>query len=351
MDRVARVRKKMQQASLDAALFYKPENLYYLSGFTGSSGYVLITPTDKYFLTDFRYYSQVREQAPDFELVPLDYHNPIRLRLGELSSGVLGFEEEHMIVETYHEFKAEYKGELRPMGRFIEDLRMIKDEQEVATMQRAQDIADETYKEILEIVSAGMSELDLAQEMYLRMQRKGAQGTSFDTIVASGIRGSLPHGVASDKIMQRGELVTLDFGCIYNGYCSDMTRTFALGRADERQKEIYDIVLEAQLAALKVIAPGVSTKLVDKAARDVIAGYGYAEYFGHGLGHSLGLEVHENPRFSPLSDVPLEVGMVMTVEPGIYLEDFGGVRIEDAVVITEDGYHNMTRSPKELIEI
>ncbi len=351
MDRITRVRKKMQQASLDAVLFYKPENLFYLSGFTGTTGYVLITPSDKYFLTDFRYFSQVKEQAPEFELVPLDYAHPVRSRIEELTRGILGFEEEHMIVEMYDELKETYEGELQPMRRFIEELRMMKDEQELITMQKAQDIADETYMEILEIVSAGMTEEDLAQEIYLRMRRKGASRNSFETIVASGVRGALPHGVASGKVMQRGELVTIDFGCVYEGYCSDMTRTFALGRADDHQREIYNIVLEAQLAAMEVIKPGVSTQVVDKTARDIIAGYGYAENFGHGLGHAVGLEIHENPRFSPLCDVPLKVGMVMTNEPGIYIDDFGGVRIEDTVVVTEDGYRNLTHSPKELIEV
>lgn len=351
MDRIKNVREKMQGAGLDAALFYKPENVFYLSGFTGSSGYLLVTPDSRYLLTDFRYFAQAREQAADFELVPLEHQKPLRKRLGELTRGSLGFEEEHMIVETYNDIQEAYSGELVPMKRFIEDLRMIKDASEIKLMQRAQDIADETYMEILDVVCAGMSEEDLAQEILLRLRRKGASGTSFDTIVASGVRGALPHGVASEKVLQKGELITIDFGCKYQGYCSDMTRTFALGKADEKQKEIYSIVLEAQLAAGKVIRPGVSTKAVDKVARDIITRHGYAEHFGHGLGHSLGLEIHENPRFSPLCDVPLQTGMVMTNEPGIYIDGFGGVRIEDSVVVTDNGCRVLARSPKELIEV
>jgi Xaa-Pro aminopeptidase len=351
MDRLTRVRRKMKEASLDAALFYKPENLFYLSGFTGSSGFLLITPSQSYILTDFRYFSQVKEQSPDFELAALDDSHTLYDLISRLTKGSLGIEEEHMSVEFYEKLKAVFPGEMLPMKQFIEDLRMIKDEKELLLMQRAQDIADETYLEILDIVSAGMTEEDLSQEIYLRLRKKGASGTSFETIVASGVRGALPHGIASDKIMQRGELVTIDFGCIYKGYCSDMTRTFALGRADDQQREIYEIVLEAQLAAMDVIKPGVSTQVVDKTARDIIAGYGYAQNFGHGLGHSLGIAIHENPRFSPMCDIALEPGMVMTNEPGIYIEDFGGVRIEDSLVVTEDGHRIMARSPKELIEV
>ena len=183
------------------------------------------------------------------------------------------------------------------------------------------------------------------------MRDAGAEGTSFDTIAASGIHSSMPHAVPTDKVLEEGDFLTMDFGCLVNGYCSDMTRTIVYGRADEKQKEIYDVVLQAQMTALQAIKPGMTGKEVDAIARDVIKVAGYGDCFGHSLGHSVGLEIHETPCFSPREESVIEPGMVITVEPGIYVEGFGGVRIEDVVVITENGCENITHSPKERMEI
>ena len=191
----------------------------------------------------------------------------------------------------------------------------------------------------------------MAAHIEFYMRDAGAEGTSFDTIAASGIHSSMPHAVPTDKVLEEGDFLTMDFGCLVNGYCSDMTRTIVYGRADEKQKEIYDVVLQAQMAALQAIKPGMTGKEVDAIARDVIKEAGYGDCFGHSLGHSVGLEIHETPCFSPREESVIEPGMVITVEPGIYVEGFGGVRIEDVVVITEDGCENITHSPKERMEI
>ena len=196
-----------------------------------------------------------------------------------------------------------------------------------------------------------VTEKQVAAHIEFYMRDAGAEGTSFDTIAASGIHSSMPHAVPTDKVLEEGDFLTMDFGCLVNGYCSDMTRTIVYGRADEKQKEIYDVVLQAQMAALHAIKPGMTGKEVDAIARDVIKEAGYGDCFGHSLGHSVGLEIHETPCFSPREESVIELGMVITVEPGIYVEGFGGVRIEDVVVITENGCENITHSPKERMEI
>ena len=218
-------------------------------------------------------------------------------------------------------------------------------------MRQAAAIADKGFLHVLDIVKPGMTEKELALELEFFMRKQGASGLSFTTIVASGIRSSMPHGVASDKVIEKNDMLTLDFGCMYNGYCSDMTRTFVVGTADERQKELYNIVLETQLKVLEAIKPGAHCKEIDALSREIIGGYGYGEFYGHGLGHGVGLEIHELPVLNGTSEFVLEENMVVTDEPGIYLPDFGGVRIEDTVLVTKDGYDLISRSTKEFIEI
>jgi len=212
-------------------------------------------------------------------------------------------------------------------------------------------IADKAFNRICKLIKPGITERDIALELEFYMKKLGATSTSFTSIVASGERSALPHGTATDKKIKEGEFLTLDFGCVYNGYCSDMTRTVVIGKANERQREIYSVVLEAQEKALKYIKPGVKGCDVDRVARDIIKEKGFGQYFGHGLGHSLGLEIHESPRLSPTSNDILQEGMVVTDEPGIYIPDFGGVRIEDLVLVTATGFEVLSNSPKELIEL
>ena len=227
---------------------------------------------------------------------------------------------------------------------------MIKYPEEIDFIRKSASIADEAFQYICNYIKPGLSEKEIAIELEMKMKKQGASALSFEPIVASGVRSALPHGVASDKKLEKGDLLVLDFGCIYNGYCSDMTRTVILGKANQRQKEIYDIVLHAQMSALESIQPYILSKEVDKVARDIITQKGYGNNFGHGLGHGVGLEIHETPKLSPSGEMQLEKDMVITVEPGIYIPGFGGIRIEDLVVITDKGKEILSKF-EQLIEL
>ncbi len=354
MERVEKLRSAMNEAGIEALLLGSQYNRQYISGFSGSSGYVLITASKSILLTDFRYTVQAASQAAGFEIVehgtsPLQ--NVLELLKGEgLSS--LAFEQDHVTYAEYLSWSKTLEGiKLVPAAGLVENLRMFKDEAELAIMQEAAVLADRTFKHICGIIAPGISENDVALEMEVFMRSNGATSSSFDTIVASGERSALPHGVASDRIIGNNEFVKLDFGAYYKGYCSDITRTVVVGKPSDKHLEIYNIVLEAQLHALDHIKPGMTGMEADALARDVIVKYGYGDNFGHSTGHGLGMEVHEAPRLSRLSDTILTPGMVVTVEPGIYLPGFGGVRIEDDIVITESGIKILTSSPKELITL
>lgn len=352
MERLNRLRKLMDESQLEAILIGSPHNRRYISGFTGSSGYVLVTHDKAVLLTDFRYRVQAAKQAKGLDIVehgisPLD---EVKGMLAGWGIGKLAFEQEHVTFAEHDRWNATLKGiELVPAAGLVEKLRMIKDEAELAIMQEAADLADRTFTYITGLIRSGMRERDVALEMEVFMRTGGATSSSFDTIVASGERSALPHGVASDRIIGNNEFIKLDFGAYYNGYCSDLTRTVVIGQPTDKHREIYDIVLEAQLHALANIRPGMTGLEADALARDVITKYGYGDMFGHGTGHGLGMEIHEAPRLSKLSDTILTPGMTVTVEPGIYLPGFGGVRIEDDIVITESGIKILTSSPKELI--
>ncbi|EFM09895.1 peptidase M24 [Paenibacillus curdlanolyticus YK9] len=352
--RVDRLREKLAESGLEAMLVTYSHNRKYLSGFSGSSGMLLVTSSDICLLTDFRYMTQAAEQTQGITIIehaakPVE---TVRDLLAAKQLSVVAFEQEHV---TYAEF-AEWTKQLgtialRPVSGLVEAIRMIKDEHEIAIMQEAAQLADRTYAFALGIIRPGITELEVGLEMETFMRKGGASGPSFETIVASGERSALPHGVASERIIGTDEFVKLDFGAYYKGYCSDITRTVVVGRASDRHREIYNIVLEAQLHALANIRPGMSGREADALARDIIAKYGYGDNFGHSLGHGLGLEIHEAPRLSKLSDTILTPGMTVTVEPGIYLPGFGGVRIEDDIVMTESGIKILTSSSKELTEL
>lgn len=351
MKALKQIREKLEELSLDGAFFFKAENRYYVSGFTGSTGYALVLKEKNYFITDFRYITQVKEECPGFEILEISTNKTLGDVLEELELNTLGFEDDFMTVEGLETLKKSYHGELVPMKRFIDKIRQIKREDEVLLMKKAQSIADESFGYMLDFIKPGMSEKKVYLELVSQLNKRGAQGESFKAIVASGVRGALPHGSATEKIIEEGELLTLDFGCIYQGYCSDMTRTICVGKASEKQKEIYHIVLRAQKEALKAIKPGAVCREIDKIARDIITEAGYGENFGHGLGHGVGLEVHENPRLNQVDESILQAGMVVTDEPGIYIPGFGGVRIEDIVLVTESGAEILSTSNKELIEL
>jgi len=351
--RLEKLRKALAEKQVDGILITNPSNRRYITGFTGSSGYVLVTQKDAVFITDFRYVEQAKKQAPLFEIV--QHQGPIQDTVKEVlkKAGVrlLGFEQDVVTYATYQQFKETFQTDLIPLSQVIESLRLVKDQEEIQKIKQAVEIADQAFAYILEVIKPGIKENEVSLKLECKMKELGAEGPSFDTIVASGYRSALPHGIASEKTIESGELVTIDFGAFYQGYASDMTRTIMVGQPNEKQREIYQIVLEAQLNGVKHIRAGMTGKEADALTRNIIEKYGYGNYFGHGTGHGIGLEIHEGPRLSLLSDAVLAPGMMVTVEPGIYLPDFGGVRIEDDVLITQEGREILNKSPKELIII
>lgn len=349
--RIRRLQEKLKEASQEALLITHPANRRYISGFTGSSGIVLVTTEEAFIFTDFRYQIQAAEQAPACQVLIGDMWQLVGEKCQELKLSSLAFEADYLTFSEYKRLE-DHVGNilLKPGEKWVESLRMIKDEEELQLIRRAAQIADEAFDQILKEIRPGISEREIAFRLEVLMRERGASSSSFDMIVASGVRSALPHGTASDKLLEKGDLLTLDFGAYYKGYASDLTRTVVLGHPSEKQKEIYEIVLEACNRTIQALKPGMTGKEVDAIARDYIDSKGYGEYFGHSTGHGIGLEVHEDPHLSSRrGDLTLQPGMVVTIEPGIYLPDLGGVRIEDDVLITETGCEVLTHSDKNLI--
>lgn len=339
---------------IDAALITSSANRFYFTGMRSSAGVILATREKAYFIIDFRYIEKAQNTAQGVEVL-LEENRFEQLNALCEKNGVktLAVEGEGLDLASFASFQKNI-----PAVSFVSDLsldkaiqtcRSIKDSEEVANMQKAQDLTDETFTYILERISVGKTERDVMLDMEFYIRRLGAEKASFDFIVVSGKNSSMPHGVPTDKKIEKGDFLTMDFGCVYNGYASDMTRTIAVGSVSEEQKLVYNTVLKAQLASLAVIKNGVPCFEVDKAARDIIYQAGFEGRFGHGLGHCLGIDVHENPRCNMISKDVLLTNMATSVEPGIYLPGKFGVRIEDVVVVTETGYNNLTKSKKELI--
>jgi len=344
------IRERLLGDSLDAFLVSKQENIQYLSGFTGSSAFILVGRDTLFFVTDPRYQEQASLQvSPKFDMVILKPGERLSAFIKDSGFRALAVEDS-MSLSQYHALQEGLGGEvvLKVWKGVVEGMRRIKDLREVEKIGRAVALAQEAFYAVEDMLRPGMVERDLALELEFTMRRRGAEGVAFPFILASGPRSAMPHGEASDKVLEEGDLVVLDFGARWEGYHSDMTRTFMLGPWKDWAREIYRVVLEAQEAALEVIRPGVEAKEVDAAARGIIQKAGYGDYFGHGLGHGVGLEVHEAPALAPTSRDVLEVGMVFTVEPGIYLPGRGGVRIEDLVYLGEDGLQVLTSLPKEV---
>ncbi|MGM9570805.1 MAG: M24 family metallopeptidase [bacterium] len=346
--RLDKLRKLLESRDLDAALITDAKNRRYFSGFTGSAGVLLITKDRALLLTDFRYLEQAASQAELFEIVDCTPNNKLLDLFQELKIKNLGFENRVMTVQEYQELQNEGTVFIS-LNDELDKMRWIKDEKELACIRQAASIADQAFSHILKFLKVGLTEQEVALELEYTMKKAGAEDLSFASIVAAGEHSSLPHARPGKRKIAYGDFVKMDFGALYQGYCSDMTRTVVMGQASDRQKEIYNLVLTAQKAALDLLKPGMMTDKVDSAARTIIAENGYGEYFGHGLGHSLGLFIHEEPRLSPSCQVLIQPGMLFTVEPGIYLPGFGGVRIEDLVLVTDSGIDNLTSSPKELI--
>lgn len=339
--------------NIEGLVVNKPENQYYISGFSGE-GITIITGHKNYIITDSRYTEQAKNETSDFEIIEkktgISLFSIAYQIVKELDFENIGFESHSLTVKEYDELAENIKNvKLIKTDGFIEQLRAIKDSHEINLVKSAQNITDKAFHHILDFIKPGVSELDLVAELEFFMKKNGSKSEAFQTILVSGPRTSLPHGTPSERILQSGDLVTIDFGARFSGYCSDMTRTVIIGKPSEIQLSIYNTVLDAQIKAIEYIKPGLTGKDVDGVARNYISKQGFGDYFGHGLGHGVGLEIHEAPRLSPKGESELLPGMIVTVEPGIYIENFGGVRIEDMVVITENGYENMTNSEKRLI--
>lgn len=347
------IRNQFTEKGIDGILISRLENVRYLTGFTGSAGVVLITEEDAIFMSDFRYKDQAHEQISGYDIQitgqSTSLMDMIATMVKEKQVKKLGFEASVVTFDFYSQLQEKVEAELVPTKEVVETLRMIKTPEEITKLRKAAEIADKAFSHILEFIKPGVKEIDVANELEFVMRNLGATSNSSVIIVASGTRSALPHGVASDKVIESGDMVTLDFGALYEGYRSDLTRTIAVGEPPEKLKEIYPIVLDALLLATKNVKAGVSAKDADGFLRNYIHDHGYGEYFGHGGGHGIGLMIHEDPFLSPSSKQVLQAGMVITIEPGIYLPDIGGVRIEDDVLITEDGCEVLTTSPRELI--
>lgn len=355
MKRVESLLAQLKLINIEAVFVTNDMNRLYLSGFTGSTGHLYISNNQKVMLTDFRYLEQAAIECVGFEVVDINQIGLAKTLVALLEKdglNKLGFEEKSLTYKEFKQYEASIENiDLMPIGDVIEQIRMIKDADEIEKVRAAAHVGDLAFSHILSFLKPGVKEVDIAIELEFFMKKAGAQKLSFDTIVASGIRSSLPHAQPTNKILELGDFVTLDFGCLLNRYCSDMTRTVVIGKASSEQKKIYNIVLEAQLAALNGIHAGLKGVEVDKISRDIITAAGYGEQFGHGLGHSLGLEVHENPRFSSKDESIILENTIMSVEPGIYVPNFGGVRIEDLICVKATGIDNFVHSEKQLIEL
>ena len=349
--RTDRLLVQVEERELDCLLVTNLVNVRYLTGFTGTNGACVITPGERLFLTDFRYVDQAAEQVRGYESQEIG--RDMLAGLAERLRGRAGFDDRHMSVAT-HAKLSEKTGEgveLVPAGGLVEDLRAVKDSTEVAAMRAAAEIANEAYESLRETGLAGRTEREVAVSLARFMEDRGAEGPSFAPIVASGAHGALPHASPRDIEIPRDTLVVIDMGAKVDGYCSDCTRTLATGPLDDRALETYELVWRAQRAALAVVRPGASLSGVDAVAREMIEADGHGERFGHGLGHGVGLEVHEAPRLAKTAEGELEAGNAVTVEPGVYVPGEVGVRIEDLVIVGEVEPEVLTAFPKDLVTI
>ena len=361
--RIERLRARLEEHRLDALFVSSPEtaspvNRRYLSGFTGTSAYLLITKDDAVIATDFRYYEQSAQQAPDFRLYqatgPMEDWLPGLLTAGgDLGGKRLAFESADLTVVVYRTLRKAVEGP--PVGQrprlvattnLVEGLRAVKEPEELAALQAAVDLSDAALQHVAERIVPGWTEKQTAWEVERRMREHGGEAVSFDTIVAGGPWGAMPHAYPRDRALERGEMVVIDMGVRLNGYCSDLTRTLFLGEPSDQFKKVYDIVLGAQLTAEELVRAGMTGEEAHNLAHRVIEEAGYGDKFGHGLGHGVGLAVHESPRLAKTSKDVLADGMVVTIEPGIYITGWGGVRIEDMVVIENGKARVMTHAPK-----
>lgn len=338
---------------VDGLLLTSRFSRHYGACFDISEGVAIVTRKGCRYFTDSRYIESAQNNIQGFQVLEMSRANPFNKLINEAIADfdvtALGYEEGYLTVAELRSYEKELNAALVPMGDRINGFRAIKEDWELELMRKAQSITDKSFAEILSRIKAGMTEKELQAELIYLLYKNGGEGLAFDPIVVSGPNTSLPHGVAGDRVICEGDFVTLDFGASYGGYCSDMTRTVAVGFATDEMKKVYDTVLAAQLAGIAATREGATGAEIDGAARKVIADAGYGQYFGHGYGHSIGMECHEAPNCNPSGTTPMLSNMVASAEPGIYLPGKFGVRIEDLVVFTANGCENMTASPKNLI--
>lgn len=350
--RLKDLRAEMAGKKLDALLVTDLKNIRYLSGFTGSSAYIIISAGKAFFLTDPRYTAQSKEEVTGFKIrIFKKALDAITEAIGEIRPATLGFESNNINFDNYQRLRKALRGKarLKPSTGLVSKLRQRKDAFEIEELKNSARLLDKGFSRAMKLIKPGIIERDAAFQIESFWKKSGAESLAFDTIIASGERGALPHGKASGKKVKKGELVVVDMGCLLAGYNSDETRTFVTGRPTAKQKEIYGIVKEAQAAAVASIKPGIRASVVDHAARNVIEKAGYGKYFGHGTGHGVGLDIHEAPGVGPTSDEVLEEGMVITVEPGIYIPGWGGVRIEDMALVSQGGPELLTSTTRDLV--
>ncbi len=357
MSRIERLLGKLNEDNLDGLLLITDQNIRYLTGFTGSDSFIIITPKDKYFITDGRYVEQVEQECPEFKIV--NWRQPSR-RLSEAIRDIaielglksLGFEKNHVCYELYDDLNRDITDiELIPTKSIVESIRYRKDDEEILKIKKACEISENALNRLLGSIKPGVTEKELTAELEYHIKKQGADGVGFETILISGKRTSLLHGKPSDKKIEHGDFITIDFGAMYDGYICDMTRTFVVGKASEKQKEVYEAVKEALNYATNSIKSNISSKVPCEKYKKTIDKAGYRDYYYPNLGHGVGLVVHEEPFMGPASEYILEKNCIITVEPGVYIPDWGGVRIEDMILVTDEGFEVLTKLPKDLIII
>lgn len=353
MERFSAIQNRLKAVGLDAIFLLSPVNRRYATGFHSTDGVAVVTTEEAFFFTDSRYIEAARDTVRGATVGEIT----MKMRVPDWVCSVIadcgirsmGFEDESMTWAEYQRYSREFPVELKPAQFILNDLRASKTPAELESMIQAQRIAEKALDDVLGMLRPGLTEREVAAELTYRMLLHGGEGNSFDPIVVTGTKSSMPHGVPGDRVIEEGDFVTMDFGTLKNGYCSDMTRTVAIGRADYEMRRVYDIVLRAQLAGIESARCGISGKEIDEAARSVIRDAGYGDFFGHSFGHSLGLEIHESPNASPSEKRSMPEGAVISAEPGIYLPGKFGVRIEDVLYLGKNGTEILTKAPKELI--
>lgn len=352
--KLEKIREKLHKLKIDAILVTHLPNIRYLTGFTGSSAICVITKNNAFFITDFRYKEQSKQQVRGFKKFIATEKTLLDLiQEKHIFDNVekIGIESQHIPFSFVLELKKNFKDKkFIPTKNLIEEISAVKTQDEIEKIKSAIKISEKVFEEILNIIKPGVSEFDIASEITYLHRKFGAEKDAFDIIVASGWRSALPHGVATNKKIKKGELVLIDFGCVYDGYHSDITRTISIGKAKPEARKIYQIVLDAQTKAIEKIRSGLEAKEIDLAARNHIKQKGYGKFFGHSLGHGIGIEIHTLPRIAPKSNYILQDGNVFTIEPGIYIPGFGGIRIEDDIFINSNALI-LTSLPRNLIEV